>query len=57
MFRRSMAPEEIARFVSMNPSGRVAQPEEIAEIALWLCDGAPGFLTGQAIAVDGGAGA
>ena len=57
MFRHSMAPEDIARFVSMNPSGRVAQPEEIAEIALWLCDGAPGFLTGQAIAVDGGAGA
>jgi NAD(P)-dependent dehydrogenase (short-subunit alcohol dehydrogenase family) len=57
MFRHSMAPEEIDRFVSMNPSGRVAQPEEIAEIALWLCDGAPGFLTGQAIAVDGGAGA
>jgi NAD(P)-dependent dehydrogenase (short-subunit alcohol dehydrogenase family) len=41
----------------MNPSGRVAQPEEIAEIALWLCDRAPSFLTGQAIAVDGGAGA
>jgi NAD(P)-dependent dehydrogenase (short-subunit alcohol dehydrogenase family) len=57
MFRRSMTPEDIARFVSANPSGRVAQPEEIAQIALWLCDGAPGFLTGQAIAVDGGAGA
>ena len=57
MFRHSMAADDIARFVSMNPSGRVAQPEEIAEIVLWLCDGAPSFLTGQAIAVDGGAGA
>jgi len=57
MFRQSMAPDVIEHFVSMNPSRRVAQPEEIAEIALWLCDGAPGFLTGQAIAVDGGAGA
>ena len=30
---------------------------EIAAVALWLCEDAPGFLTGQAIAVDGGAGA
>ncbi|XVQ07627.1 SDR family oxidoreductase [Spirillospora sp. CA-255316] len=54
MFRRSMPPETIERLVSANPVGRLAEAREIADVALWLCDDAPGFLTGQAIAVDGG---
>ena len=57
MFRRSMTPEAITRLVSNTPVGRLAEASEIADIALWLCDDAPGFLTGQAIAVDGGVGA
>jgi NAD(P)-dependent dehydrogenase (short-subunit alcohol dehydrogenase family) len=57
MFRRSMNPEAITRLVSNTPVGRLAEASEIADIALWLCDDAPGFLTGQAIAVDGGVGA
>ncbi|TDC98402.1 SDR family oxidoreductase [Actinomadura sp. 7K507] len=57
MFRRSMPPDVIERLVSANPVGRLAEASEIADIALWLCDDAPGFLTGQAIAVDGGTGA
>jgi NAD(P)-dependent dehydrogenase (short-subunit alcohol dehydrogenase family) len=57
MFRASMTPEVIDRLVATNPSGRLAAASEIAEVALWLCEDAPGFLTGQAIAVDGGAGA
>jgi NAD(P)-dependent dehydrogenase (short-subunit alcohol dehydrogenase family) len=56
MFRHSMSPELIERLVSTNPTGRLAEASEIAEVALWLCEDAPGFLTGQAIAVDGGAG-
>jgi NAD(P)-dependent dehydrogenase (short-subunit alcohol dehydrogenase family) len=56
MFRHSMSPEIIDRLVSTNPTGRLAEASEIAEIALWLCQEAPGFLTGQAITVDGGAG-
>jgi NAD(P)-dependent dehydrogenase (short-subunit alcohol dehydrogenase family) len=56
MFRHSMSPEVIEHLVSTNPSGRLAEAAEIAEVALWLCEDAPGFLTGQAIAVDGGAG-
>ncbi|MGO8862206.1 MAG: SDR family NAD(P)-dependent oxidoreductase [Acidimicrobiales bacterium] len=56
MFRRSMSPELIDRLVSTNPTGRLAEASEIAEVALWLCEEAPGFLTGQAIAVDGGVG-
>jgi NAD(P)-dependent dehydrogenase (short-subunit alcohol dehydrogenase family) len=56
MFRYSMSPEIIEHLVSTNPTGRLAEASEIAEVALWLCEDAPGFLTGQAIAVDGGAG-
>jgi NAD(P)-dependent dehydrogenase (short-subunit alcohol dehydrogenase family) len=56
MFRHSMSPEVIERLVSTNPTGRLAEAAEIAEVALWLCEDAPGFLTGQAIAVDGGVG-
>ena len=57
MFRTSMTPDVVERLVATNPSGRLAEASEIADVALWLCDDAPGFLTGQAIAVDGGAGA
>lgn len=37
-----------------HPLGRIARPEEVAEAAAWLlCDKAS-FVTGQALAVDGG---
>jgi NAD(P)-dependent dehydrogenase (short-subunit alcohol dehydrogenase family) len=55
MFRTSMAPKVIERLIATNPVGRLAEAGEIAEVALWLCEDAPGFLTGQAITVDGGA--
>ncbi|RYD88586.1 MAG: SDR family oxidoreductase, partial [Sphingomonadales bacterium] len=29
-------------------------PEEIASAVLWLCDEGSAYLTGQAIAIDGG---
>lgn len=54
MFRRSMSPEIIEQLVATNPIGRVAEPSEIAAVAVWLCDEAPEFLTGETIAVDGG---
>ncbi|MGV0746005.1 SDR family oxidoreductase [Mycolicibacterium sp. XJ870] len=54
MFRQSMSPEIIEQLVSANPVGRVAEPNEIAAVAVWLCDEAPGFLTGETITVDGG---
>jgi NAD(P)-dependent dehydrogenase (short-subunit alcohol dehydrogenase family) len=55
LFRASMPDELVARLVRTNPVGRLAEAGEIADIALWLCDDGPGYLTGQAIVVDGGA--
>jgi NAD(P)-dependent dehydrogenase (short-subunit alcohol dehydrogenase family) len=37
-----------------HPIGRMAKPEEVAEAAIWLCSDAASFVTGHAMAVDGG---
>lgn len=42
------------RFEDMEPVGRMGQPEEVAEAILWLCSDASSFVTGHAMAVDGG---
>jgi len=36
------------------PTGRLATAEEVAKVIFWLCDGAPGSLTGATLAIDGG---
>jgi NAD(P)-dependent dehydrogenase (short-subunit alcohol dehydrogenase family) len=38
-----------------NPQGRIAEPEEIANLVRYLIVDAPAFLTGATIAIDGGA--
>ncbi len=38
-----------------HPIGRLAQPEEIADVVVWLASDASSFVTGQPIYVDGGA--
>jgi NAD(P)-dependent dehydrogenase (short-subunit alcohol dehydrogenase family) len=42
------------RFVGMIPMGRVATPEDIANTALFLASDESAYITGVAIAVDGG---
>jgi NAD(P)-dependent dehydrogenase (short-subunit alcohol dehydrogenase family) len=36
------------------PVGRLGQPDEIAAAAVWLCSDSTSFVTGHALAVDGG---
>jgi NAD(P)-dependent dehydrogenase (short-subunit alcohol dehydrogenase family) len=38
----------------LHPMGRIAEPAEIAEAAVWLCSDAASFVTGQVLPVDGG---
>ncbi len=38
------------------PFGRVCQPSDVADVVTFLCSDAAGYLTGQRIVVDGGAG-
>ena len=49
--------ETVKQFESMEPIGRMGQPEEVAEAAIWLCADAASFVTGNAMTVDGGWGA
>jgi NAD(P)-dependent dehydrogenase (short-subunit alcohol dehydrogenase family) len=43
---------EIAK--STVPMGRQGRPEEVAEAVVWLCSDAASYITGVALAVDGG---
>ena len=56
MVQRSLdrMPELEGRFVAVEPIGRIGRPEEVAEAAVWLCSPAASFVTGHAMAVDGG---
>jgi NAD(P)-dependent dehydrogenase (short-subunit alcohol dehydrogenase family) len=43
-----------AQLVAGEPIGRIGLPDEVASAVVWLCSDAASFITGQAIAVDGG---
>ena len=47
-------PEAEAAMVASEPVGRLGRPSEIADAVVWLGSARSSFVTGQAIAVDGG---
>lgn len=53
---RAMGDYETARaaFIARQPMGRIGRPEEIAALAVFLASDEASFITGQAIAIDGG---
>jgi NAD(P)-dependent dehydrogenase (short-subunit alcohol dehydrogenase family) len=54
MWQKAITPELTAQLLANDPAGRLGQPSEIAAAVLWLCDDSASFVTGQALAVDGG---
>ena len=42
--------------IDMHLTKRIGTPEEVAELAMYLCDDKASFITGQAIRIDGGLG-
>ncbi len=55
--RRKLAHNEDAKQQAINfqRMKRMGQPEEVADVALWLCSDQSSFITGLAMPVDGGA--
>lgn len=52
--KKNNTDEEIAEISKDIPMGRMANPEEIAEVVYFLCSEKNTYLTGQKITVDGG---
>ncbi|WP_435138595.1 SDR family NAD(P)-dependent oxidoreductase [Pseudopelagicola sp. nBUS_19] len=46
--------DAFSHIASRVPMGRVSRPEEVVQAMLWICDSENSFMTGQAIAIDGG---
>jgi NAD(P)-dependent dehydrogenase (short-subunit alcohol dehydrogenase family) len=55
--RRKLAenPEALQQAINHQRMKRMGQPQEIADIALWLCSEQSSFITGSSIKADGGA--
>lgn len=50
----NLGKDAMAAYVTMTPIRRLAEPGEVAEAVVWLCSDASSFVTGSAMAVDGG---
>lgn len=46
--------QHIAQLMQATPMARLGEPADVAETVMWLCSPAARFVTGQAIAIDGG---
>jgi NAD(P)-dependent dehydrogenase (short-subunit alcohol dehydrogenase family) len=53
---RGMTPEAVrAEYVSLTPLGRIEEPEDVADVVLFLASDLSRFMTGEAVCVTGGA--
>jgi NAD(P)-dependent dehydrogenase (short-subunit alcohol dehydrogenase family) len=53
---RGAAPDEVKRlWVQDTPMGRLEEPEDVARVVAFLVGDDAGFVTGEAVAVNGGA--
>lgn len=52
--QHSLGPEGLEKAADFIPMGRVGEPEDIADVILFLASDAARYMTGQIVAVDGG---
>lgn len=48
-------PQHVEQLAALSPMGRIAEPEEVAEAAVWLCTPRASFVLGHTLVADGGA--
>ena len=46
--------EALQSLLSLIPYGRIGQPADIGELAVWLCSDASDYITGSTLFIDGG---
>ena len=52
---RGISPEQVvAEYIAQTPLGRLEQPEDVADVATFLCSNRARFMTGQGVNVTGG---
>lgn len=54
LITKTLTEEQQEGLVGLHPIGRLGQPEEVAELVLWLSSDKASFVTGHYYAVDGG---
>jgi NAD(P)-dependent dehydrogenase (short-subunit alcohol dehydrogenase family) len=54
MLSNNLSADMLAGLATLHPMGRIGEPNEVAELALWLSSDAASFVTGSYYAVDGG---